>query len=287
MMGQPYSTTFVSIHGTDSPTCGVNASPCFSLAAAYSNTVSGGLIKAIDANSYGANGLVIDKPITIDGSSLAVLQNNSPTGAPVITIMANCTIRGVVIQVANGDGISIPTSGLQVRLEDVTIQGVQGFFGNGVLVNSSGTDLTANHVTITGATNGIRTESPTIFSGDNLHIFDYTGIGIETQGGAAAIRDSVIRGPGTATTSIGIYVTGAGGSTGTSMVERSEISFNGTGLEADSSDSPGTLRVSNSVIASNGTGLLSSSGGQILSFRTNMFAGNTSDGAAPLGLSLK
>jgi hypothetical protein len=284
-----WGLTVISSKGIDNANCGVVLlNPCLSLQAAYNDTLNGGIIKTIDAWSYSNAGFVVDRPMTIDGSGLAVLENiNSTVSAPVLTITADCTIRGVVIHVYSGDAILIAASGIHVHLEDVTIQGVPGFFGNGVVVNSPGSFLTMNNVTITGATSGVRLESPTTFAGDHLHITRFTGIGLETEGGSATLRDSVISGPGPGTGSIGIYITGQGPTLGTLLAERNEVSSNGTGVEADNSDGPSMIRLSDMVITGNGTGVFANNGGQILSFRTNMIAGNVSDGAAPLGISLK
>jgi hypothetical protein len=48
-----------------------------------------------------------------------------------------------------------------------------------------------------------------------------------------------------------------------------------------------TARVSDTVITGNGTGIYASNGGQIITLRTNMLAGNTTDGSTPFSISLK
>ncbi len=146
-----FGTTYVPVHGSDTPFCGINGSPCFSLLAAYTNTDTGGLIKIMDANAYAPGGIVINRAVTIDGSAMGVLENIFAPTAPVIQILANCTIRGLVIQVTSGDAIQIGASGLQVHLENVTIQGDAGTFTNGVHIISPNVDLTADHVTVNGA----------------------------------------------------------------------------------------------------------------------------------------
>ncbi len=102
------------------------------------------------------------------------------------------------------------------------------------------------------------------------------------KGGSGTIRDSVIHGTGASSASTGVYSTAS-----SLLVERSEISFNGVGLESDGGGGPGTLRISDCVIADNATGVVPIGAGQIISFRTNMFGGNGSDGTPPLGTSLK
>jgi hypothetical protein len=288
MMAQPYfGTAWVSSQGSDYAGCGLLEPGCATLGMALVDVLTGGLVKAVDGSSYSAAGLAITRPVTIDGSGVGVLENINNINVPVITITADCTLRNLIIQVTIGDAIQIAASGVHVHLENVTIQGVPGAFDNGVLVNYAGSFLTMNNVTITGATNGVVMELPTTFSGEHLHITRYTGIGIETEGGSATLRDSVISGPGTSGTSIGIYVTGSGSSTGSFLADHSEVSANATGAEADGADGPGILRLSDMVITGNGTGLLPNNGGQVLSFRTNSIAGNTVDGVPSLGLSLK
>jgi Right handed beta helix region len=278
-----FGTTYVSVHGADTPFCGINGSPCFSLQAAYINTDTGGLIKIMDANAYAPGGIVINRPVTIDGSGMGVLENIFAPTAPVIQILANCTLRGLIIQVTSGDGIQIGASGVQVHLENVTIQGDAGTFINGVHIISPNVDLTADHVTVNGAPTGFNLASTNAtFSGSNLHVVNSTGIGFSMKGGSGTIRDSVIHGTGASSASTGVYLTAA-----SLLVERSEISSNGVGLESNSSGGPATLRISDCVIANNATGLVPIGAGQIISFRTNTFGGNGSDGTPPLGTSLK
>ena len=89
----------------------------------------------------------------------------------------------------------------------------------------------------------------------------------------------------------GIYVQSAIGIPAVALVERCELSYNTTaGLVADNSSggvATATVRISDSVITGNLTGISTIAGGQIISFRTNMLIGNTTDGATPFSLSLK
>jgi hypothetical protein len=67
------------------------------------------------------------------------------------------------------------------------------------------------------------------------------------------------------------------------------LSFNSIGLQAD--NGPGgagsTARISDSVITGNTTDISAVNGGQIITFRTNMLAGNSTDGSTPFSISLK
>ncbi len=221
-----FGVTFVSTHGVDSVSCGITGSPCRTIAAALVNTETGGLV---------------------------LLENIFTPTVPVLQITADCTIRGVALQASGGAGIRIAASGLQVHLEDVTIQGSS--YSNGVHVVFSGVDLTASRVTVTGAPVGFNfAAANTTFTGDRVHVLGSSGAGIYMTGGSGSVRDSLIRGPGAASGSTGIYVAGVAGAAGTLMTERSEISFNGLGLDADAPSGAATLRLSSSVVTGNATG---------------------------------
>jgi hypothetical protein len=102
--------------------------------------------------------------------------------------------------------------------------------------------------------------------GDGLNLFNCSGV----------IRDSLFSENGN-----GITVNG--NLSGLSvLIDHSEMSFNNTGLLA----SAGTIRLSNSTISGNGTGI-NNNGGTVISFRNNVIAGNTVDGAPALSTSLR
>ena len=98
------------------------------------------------------------------------------------------------------------------------------------------------------------------------------------------MRDSAMR-----ANSSGIYIQGNGlGGSAAASIERSEMSFNANvGLNVDGIAGPAVARYSDCVITGNVTGLAASNGGQIITFRTNMLAGNTTDGSTPFSISLK
>ena len=79
----------------------------------------------------------------------------------------------------------------------------------------------------------------------------------------------------------------SGGQNGTIMIEHCELSNNFIGLYVDAGQGAAAARLSNSNITANGQGILSQNGGQIITFRTNMLAGNTTDGSTPFSVSLK
>ncbi len=67
-----------------------------------------------------------------------------------------------------------------------------------------------------------------------------------------------------------------------SLIDNTQVLNCGTGIFLHS----GTLRLSNAVITGNTTGI-NTTGGTLISFRNNVFAGNGTDGAPALTSSLK
>ena len=237
------------------------------------------------------------------------MENIFSPGSPVLLVQASATIRGFVLHVTGGDAIQLATSGIQVDLEDLTISGsssnavhftasnigltmqrinIVATGGNGIYSPVTGSSLTGNHITVADAFTGVYfTAANGTVTVDNLNVMNASGTAVHVVGGAVSIRNSNLRGAGNTTSSIGFYVAGSGGVAGSGMIERSEIGSNGVGIEADGSGGGGTIRVSNSVIENNSTGLNQINAGQVISFRTNMFSGNGTDGTPELSTSLK
>src|ERR1700733_100849 len=113
-----FGTTYVSRYGTDSASCGINVAPCYSLAAALANTDTGGTVKILDGNAVAAGGIIVTRTVTIDGSGLGVIENIFSPGSPAIQVMANVTLRNLVIQVTTGDGILIAANNVEVHIEN-------------------------------------------------------------------------------------------------------------------------------------------------------------------------
>jgi hypothetical protein len=254
--------SFVSVaNGSDSNPC-TAAQPCYSFQHAHGVTNSGGTIKAMSAGLY--TPVDITKPLTIDGSGVAVIvvsPGNTGSGQTIgiyveFSSGGNVVIRDIAVHVGPdvdpiwGTGVSIEAD---TQLENVS---VTGFATYGVFLNGNSSFLTAKNLVVSG--------DPTK---------GFTGIYM-IAGGSASMRDSVITG-----WQFGLYVLSAGCSV---VIERSEFSFNGTAVQAS-----GTVRTSDSVITGNTLGILAINGGQIVSFRNNLLAGNTTDGATPFSVSLK
>jgi hypothetical protein len=239
--------------GLDSNPCTLQL-PCFSFGQAQYVTNIGGTIKALDAGYY--RGFQLAKSLTIDGCGLAtILALFGDTFGIVVTASTggNVVIRDVLIQV-DPDADPLATAIMiqaNTHLENVS---VTGFANYGVKVDN-GVVLTAKNLVVSGdPTNGVA--------------------GIWVTGGSASLRDSVVTG-----WQVGFQ---SNDSPLPVIIERSEISFNGTGVRVQTA----VICISDSVITGNTTGI-QTSGGQIITFRSNMLAGNTADGSTPFSISLK
>ncbi|HXK05614.1 MAG TPA: right-handed parallel beta-helix repeat-containing protein [Verrucomicrobiae bacterium] len=277
-----YGTTYVSRNGADSASCGINVAPCYSLAAALTNTDAGGTVKVLDGNAVAPLGIVVSRAVTIDGSGLAVIENIFSPGAPAIQVAANVTLRNLVIQVTSGDGILISANNVEVHIENVQIAGTPGSFSNGIHATGAGVNLTVDSSTIVDAAYGINlTGANGAFAASGLRLLGSTTAAVSMSAGSGTLRDAFLRGTGPGAASIGLHL--AGGAV--LALEHCELTANGTGAVIDGSAT--TLRLNNCTISGNGTGLSGVNSGQIISLRTNMIGGNGSDGTPALSTSLK
>jgi hypothetical protein len=242
--------SWVASTGDDTNPC-IRTAPCKTFQTALNNTNPGGIIKAIDATDYGT--VIVSKAITIDGNAVgAAIEAGNAVG--IYIYAGPVTIRDLTIHLVP-NGIGIETSA-DTHIENVLIAGGP-IYG----VYTTGGRLTAKNLTVTG-------------------VVGTTDVFI--LGASASIRDSVFRG------GQGVYVLSNAGSAAVALIERSEMSFNSNGLVADNTGGGGaTVRISDCVITGNTNGVFTVNGGQIISFRTNMLAGNTTDGAIPFSVSLK
>jgi hypothetical protein len=248
--------TWVSSTGTNNAFC-FRTDPCATFAGALATTNANGVIKAVDLAQYGP--VTITKNVSIDANGSAI-DAGAGSGIIINNPGGQVTIRNLTINVASGgDGIDI--TGGDAHLENVLIVGAPSYavYANG---NANPVHLTTKNLTVMNASN----------------------VGISISGASASLRESVIRG--------GFYGIGVGSIAGHAavvLVEHCELSYNSdVGLFVDNTAGPGaTVRVSDTVITGNGTGLFTLNGGQIISFRTNMLAGNTTDGTTPFSVSLK
>ena len=284
------AVSWVASTGNDGNTCG-RTSPCRTFAGAYQKTNAGGAIQAIDAADYGPVG--ISKAITIDGTgTAAVIAAPALINGVSISNLGpsdQVTLRHIVIYSGssqNGStvyGVSfVNASTALVNLDDVaivvpttgagTLVGV-GFVSNGNGVNSQFSQLNLRNVRITGGTIGVSAGVGTT-SIDRVAV-TAAATGLLAADCSVAVRDSSFR-----DALFGVSVSASTTNT-TMLIERSEVSFNSTGLLVNTSGPSATVRLSDNVITGNTTGI-SQPGGTVISFRTNMIAGNSSDGTPPL-----
>jgi hypothetical protein len=107
--------------------------------------------------------------------------------------------------------------------------------------------------------------------------------GIFIEDATATITDSIAR----YSSNVGIYVQGSSAATQV-LIERSKmISSTNEGLAVVNAGAAATARISDCVITGNFIGAAASGGGQIITFRNNTWAGNTTDGATPFSISQK
>jgi hypothetical protein len=71
------------------------------------------------------------------------------------------------------------------------------------------------------------------------------------------------------------------------MIERTQIVSNTVDLSVQTGSAATTARISDCLISGNATGVSTAGPGQIITFRNNSWAGNTTDGSTPFSISLK
>jgi hypothetical protein len=246
--------SWVSRSGDNGNLCTITQ-PCRTFQVAYNHTNIYGIVKAMDAAEYGAIGIY--KPITIDGNGVgATIEASLTTGWGVnVSNAGRVGIRNLTIHVAPGcvcDGID--TGGASyVGIEDVSIIGAP-YAGVGV----AGGIATIHGLAVTGANNGILVSDATATISDS--VVGYSNVGIA---GAAF----------TAATQV--------------LIERSKMISNNIGLSVQNAGFAATARISDCVITGNTTGVSTLTGGQIVTFRNNTWAGNSTDGSTPFSISLK
>lgn len=265
--------TWVSGVGDDVNPCSRTA-PCKTFAGAISKTAVNGEINCLDPAGYGA--VTITKSITIDcedtqGSILAAGTNGVIVNITAVTDTKKAVkLRGLSI---NGAGTGI--NGVRVlaansfHMDEVVID---GFTQHGVsLENTSGalkvTVDSCNFRSNTG--NGINTfiVSPgsVVLSVSNS-VLASNGIGLNLSGNTkASLANSTVNGNST-----GVQAANA-----TLGIQDSMITNNtGTGVN---SSTGGAIRIMGSFVTGNGTGL-AFAGGTLVSFVSNVFDGNTTNG---------
>jgi len=272
--------TWVSGVGDDVNPCSRTA-PCKTFAGAISKTAVNGEINCLDPAGYGA--VTVTKSITIDCEDTQGSILSAGTNGVIVNITAATDtkkafkLRGVSIQGAGTgiNGIRILAAN-SVHLDEVVIDGVtQHGVSIETTVGSPKVFVQDTHIrSVTG--NGINTfitgGGLTLVVGGSQLLGGNTGLNLSNNT-AASITDSQIAGN---TTGLGVFNSSL-------AVRNCTISNNTTGVSASTG---GTVRLMGSMVTGNGTGL-SIAGGSIISHISNVFAGNTVDGAPSSSLALQ
>lgn len=264
--------TWVSGVGDDVNPCSRTA-PCKTFAGAISKTATNGEINCLDPAGYGA--VTITKSITIDcedtqGSILA-----AGTNGVIVNITAAAdtkkavTLRGLSI---NGAGTGINgvrvLAANRVNLEEVVISGF-GTHGVSLEMTTGTTNVSIDSCSMrNNVGNGINT----FIVGGNAQLdinntnLNTNNIGLNMSNSSkGSISNSTVNG----------NTTGIQAASASLAVRALTISNNTTGVFASTG---GNIRIMDSMVSNNGTGL-SVSGGTLTSHISNVFAGNTANGA--------
>ena len=277
------SRTWVSGVGDDVNPCSRTA-PCKTWAGAISKTAACGEIDALDPGGFGA--VTITKSITLDGTGTFASILASLTTGIIINAAATdvITIRGISINgFCNGlRGINI-LQAKTVNVEDCVIfrfagNGIQSTDANGLALNvrnsvirdntgdginvlaaaATPARVTLDNVRLSGNVNGMHARAGVTVTASESVFSNNSGAGVFSDNTVAA-SFAVIR------------------------VHRSQISGNGTGVQAGSGGgvAASVVEISQNQINFNtGNGVLISTGGQVDTFTNNSITGNGTNGCA-------
>jgi hypothetical protein len=260
--------SFVSAHGSDSANCSL-ATPCRTLAHAFSLTNASGEIDVLDPAGYGS--LTITHAISIVNDGVGTAGVIVPSGGNGITINAGSndavSLRGLSVE---GGGVGATgikfNSGASLTVENCVIRHMTG----------NGIDFTS-----TTATSAL-TVSNSLMADNGA-----AGINLVPSGSATAVFNRV---EANNNGFYGILVGGdisPGTNTVNATVSDSVAAGNGSAGFYSSSLSAGTaptsLMVTHSVSANNGTGVFSIGTGAIVRLANSTVTGNASGWQAVSG----
>jgi hypothetical protein len=253
--------TWVSGVGDDANPCSRTA-PCKTFAGAISKTAPGGEIDALDPGGFGA--VTITKALTIDGgggqvASVLVVGTDGiivAAGPTDIVTLRNLRINGIERPGSGGlNGIRYQ-SGAGLHIENCNIF---GFTQDGIHVATSATGaLFVNNTFLTNNGNGIQI-APT----------------------AGNVRSMLVQVRAQDNSGFGFLLNPSGGAGAGTVIDESSALVNGTGIGVNG----GKLYLGNSVVIRNNVGV-AITGGTVLSYKTNMIDGNTTDGTPLTGIPL-
>jgi len=251
--------TWVSGVGDDANPCSRTA-PCKTFAGAISKTAPHGEINALDPGGFGA--VTITKAITIDGGG--------------------GQIAGVLVSGTNGIVVSAGPTDV-VALRNLDINGI-GTGLNGIRY-LSGAALHVENCYIYGftqdginvATSGANAE---LFVNDTFVINNGNGVQIAPSAGNVRSMLAHVRAHGNSGFGFLLNPGASPAGAGTAINDSSAL-VNATGIGVNG----GKLFLGNSMVIRNNVGV-SITGGTVLSYKTNMIDGNTTDGTPLTGTPL-
>jgi len=282
---------YVSTFGNDANPCNTVSQPCATFQGAISKANAGGTVFALDSADFGP--VNINSSVTIDGGEhgafISTMNTGVQIGANAAIVLRNLSI--VLLVGANSvTGISGTLFGQSLTLDHVSVSTVGG---NGVQTTTGiqlnlvpNAKVNLKDVNVESMQYGILLSPdagnpavPFLATLENVSVYASVN-GLSAIDGEMTIRNSSFLG-GSLSTGITI---GANSSAPVSLIENTRIANSNVGIFATGGQ---TLRLSNDVISRNGTGINASGGATVISYRNNVFAGNTNDGTSALATSLK
>jgi len=273
--------TFVSVSGDDGNNCGSPQEACFSLQAAYDQSVDGGQINIIDGGHYA--GIVISKSITINGEAAkdAVIHNGfsieTEEGEEVM-------LRGLVVETACCAAINYRGSG-SLQVEGCVIDGTRSGL-QGVVLFPTGegrvsiADTVVRNFAFPGSA-GLLLEAekpdPIRLSLERVSLVgNDIGMRIVAQRGdgvKAVVRDSIVAQNGVNSINGGNGIEVSGLAFSDVLIERTAVV--GNGLIGVHSEGNATVRLRTATVTHNGTGIDPKG---ILSYGDNVIDANGTNG---------
>jgi hypothetical protein len=251
------SRTWVSGVGDDANPCSRTA-PCKTFAGAISKTAPGGEIDALDPGGFGA--VTITKAITIDGG-----------GGQVASVLVSGT-NGIIVSAGPADVVTLRN--LSINGFGTGLNGIRYLSGAALHVQKCNIfEFTGDGINVATSTAGALFVNDTFLTNN--------GNGIQIAPTAANVKSMLVQVRAQNNSGFGFYLhPGAGVGAGT-VIDNSSAVGNGTGIGVTGA----TLYLGNSVIIRNNVGV-SITGGTVLSYKTNMIDGNTTDGTPLTGIPL-
>ena len=265
--------TWVSGVGDDVNPCSRTA-PCKTFAGAISKTASPGIINCLDPGGFGA--VTITKSIEIDCHyTLGSILSSGVQGVIINgTTTDDVVLRGLAI---NGSGVTLGTNGIsvtQARSVHVFDSNVAKYSGNAIRVvnTSNAIQLITRNVQLLNITGNCINLAPTGTGTVSLDMSDSSvtrcggnGIDVAGTGNTAIVKNSVFARITAA--AFQVQQTSSSGA-----VESSNLSFNGTGVQAGVAANTPAVRLSRNLITAN---TVNGVAGSTTCFGTNVIAGNT------------